>query len=70
MDGPGVRRAQRVPVALLGGKSFVPVPNAVRSWRGGKQIHRTTFDEVTTTKVRWKIVSDGTLHRNSGMEGD
>ena len=61
-DGRGVQLPQACRVSYWDGQKFVPVANAAGLGIGGNQYNATTFDEVTTTKLRLEMDSAG---RNS-----
>ena len=61
IDGQGVGAPKSCRLLFWDGGKFLPVTNAVGLGVTGDKFNPTTFDEVTTTKLRLKIVSDGTL---------
>jgi DUF1680 family protein len=61
MDGQGVGAPKLCRLLYWDGKDFVPVPNVSGLGVEANKFNRTTFDEVTTPKLRLEIVSDGTL---------
>src|ERR1017187_6658907 len=61
MDGQGVGAPKACRVLYWDGKAFVPVANSSGLGVEGSKFNTTTFDEVTTAKLRLEIDSDGTL---------
>ena len=61
MDGRGVGTPKSCRLFFWNGKTFVPVTNAAGLGVEGNKFNTTTFDEVTTTKLRLEIESDGKL---------
>jgi DUF1680 family protein len=61
MDGQGIGAPKSCRVLYWDGKAFVPVAHADGLGVEGSKFNTTTFDEVTTPKLRLEIVSDGTL---------
>ena len=53
-------RAESVPAVYWDGNNFVAVANVAGLGVKGDKFNRTTFDEVTTTKLRLEMDSDGT----------
>jgi hypothetical protein len=60
-DGQGIGAPKACRLLYWDGKAFVPVDNADGLGVTGNRFNTTTFDEVTTTKLRLEIDSDGTL---------
>lgn len=61
IDGQGIGAPKACRVLYWDGKAFVPVSNASGLGVEGGKFNTTTFDEVTTPKLRLEIDSDGTL---------
>jgi DUF1680 family protein len=61
MDGQGVGAPKSCRLLYWNGTEFVPVANANGYGVERNQFNVTAFDEVTTTKLRLEIVSDGSL---------
>lgn len=61
VDGQGVGLPKSYRLLYWDGKAFVPVRNAKGYGLGKDAFFTTTFDPVTTDKLRLEIVSDGTL---------
>src|SRR5450432_1044563 len=61
MDGQGIGAPKACRVLYWDGKAFVPVGNSSGLGVEGSKFNTTTFDEVTTPKLRLEIDSDGTL---------
>ena len=60
-DGRGVGAPKSCRLLYWNGKKFVPIANAAGLGVEGNKFNTTTFDEVTTTKLRLEIESDGKL---------
>ena len=58
-DGGGVGVPKACRVLYWDGSAFVPVANASGLGVEGNKFNTTMFDEVTTTKLRLEIDSDG-----------
>lgn len=58
-DRRGVRLPKSCRLLVWDGNAFVPVPNASGLGVEGDKFNPTTFDEVTTSKLRLEIESDG-----------
>ena len=61
MDGQGIGAPKACRVLYWDGKAFVPVANSSGLGVEGSKFNTTTFDEVTTPKLRLEMDSDGTL---------
>ena len=61
VDGQGVGAPKAARLLYWDGKTFVPVLNAAGLGVTPNTFNKTTFDAVTTTKLRLEIVSDGNL---------
>jgi DUF1680 family protein len=61
MDGRGVGAPKGCRFLYWDGKGFVPVANPSGLGVASNQFNSTTFEEVTTTKLRLEIDSDGKL---------
>ena len=60
-DGQGVGLPEGVPAEVLGRRQVRRGQQCRRARRRGQRFNTTTFDEVTTPKLRLEIDSDGTL---------
>ena len=60
-DRQGVRLPKASRLKYWDGKEFVPVTNASGLGVAGDQFNVTTFDEVTTSKLRLEMDGDGTF---------
>lgn len=60
MDGAGIATPSSYKVTYWNGSEFVPVPNAKGLGVDANGFNSTSFDEVTTDKLRLEIASDGT----------
>ncbi len=58
-DQQGVRLPKSSQVKYWNGTDFVPVPNASGLGVEGNKFNPTSFDEITTTKLRLEIESEG-----------
>ncbi len=58
-DGQGIRLPSVSRLLYWNGSAFVPVENASGLGVAGNQYNTTTFDEVTTSRLRLEIDSDG-----------
>ena len=58
-DRQGVRLPKASRLKYWDGKEFVPVKNAAAPGVAGDKFNPTTFDEVTTTKLRLEMDGDG-----------
>ncbi|RYX83569.1 Tat pathway signal protein [bacterium] len=61
IDGQGVGAPKSYRVLYWNGNAFVPVANATGLGVAGNTFNTTTFDAVTTDKLRLEVVSDGRL---------
>jgi DUF1680 family protein len=61
IDGAGVGAPKACRLLYWDGNAFVPVANTDGLAVSGNKFNTTTFDEVTTAKLRLEIDSDGTL---------
>ncbi|MFO1487629.1 MAG: glycoside hydrolase family 127 protein [Verrucomicrobiota bacterium] len=61
IDGRGVGAPKSCRLLYWDGGAFVPVTNVAGLGVDGNRFNTTTFDEVSTTKLRLEIVSDGRL---------
>jgi DUF1680 family protein len=59
-DGQGVRLPSASRLLYWNGSEFVPVPNASGLGVAADQFNTTTFDEVTTARLRLEIDGEGT----------
>jgi DUF1680 family protein len=59
-DGQGVNLPQSSTLKYWNGSSFVPVPNAQGLGVESNRFNTTTFDEVTTSKLRLEFEGQGT----------
>ena len=60
-DGQGIGAPKACRLLCWDGSAFVPVASADGLGVAGNQFNTTTFGEVTTTKLRLEMESDGTL---------
>ena len=60
-DGQGVGLPQACRLLYWDGRDFQPVANAAGLGVAKDTFNRTTFDEISTTRLRLEIVSDGKL---------
>ena len=60
-DGQGVHLPSAARLLYWDGQKFTPVPNASGPGVEGNQYNTATFDEVTTSKLRLEIDSDGSF---------
>lgn len=65
MDGQGIRIPKACRVSFWNGSAFVPVTNAVGLGLELEKFNVTTFDEVTTTKLRLEF--DGAGDASTGI---
>jgi DUF1680 family protein len=61
IDGRGVGAPKSCRLLYWNGSEFVPVANPSGLGVSGNTFNTTTFDEVTTTRLRLEITSDGRL---------
>ncbi len=61
MDGQGVGAPKACRLLYWDGGAFTPVANAAGLGVAADKFNSTTFDEITTSKLRLEIESDGTL---------
>jgi hypothetical protein len=61
IDGRGIGAPKASRLFYWDGQAFVPVPNATGLGVEGNKFNLTTFDEVTTTKLRLEMDSAGSL---------
>ncbi len=58
-DGQGIALPTSAQLSFWDGKAFVPVRNARGGGVAGDRFNRTTFDRVTTQKLKLSFVGDG-----------
>ncbi len=61
IDGEGVGAPTSYRILYWNGSEFVPVANPQGLGRAANQFNSTTFDQVTTTRLKIELTSDGKL---------